>query len=220
MSRKLRVLTRRCAIATLVVLMITTAEKAAADPIVLDQQHLPPPEGFGGPGSTSASITFPDFGFRRAQTFTVGREGRLVRVDVLLAGQNFDSVGLQILDTVGAVPTFTVLGGSHSGSMAADGWLTFDISARGLGVRPGKTLGIELVSRTFGTWLGHSPSAYPGGGDFFNNGEPFFLSNPDLDNFFRTYVDSGSPTPEPPVAILTLLGMVFLLANRRRFRSS
>jgi hypothetical protein len=85
MSRKLRVLTRRFAIATLVVLVIATGEKAAADPILLDQQHLPPPEGFGGPGSTSAAITFPDFGFRRAQTFTVGREGRLVRVDVLLA---------------------------------------------------------------------------------------------------------------------------------------
>jgi hypothetical protein len=200
-------------------LATSMAEPAKADPIVLDQQHLPPPE-FPGVGSTSARITASDFSFRRAQTFTVGREGRLVRVDVLLSGPSSADIRLQILDTVGGVPIFRVLGGTNHATVATDGWWTFDLATGGIPARAGAILGIELVmdaTACCAAWLGQTPGGYPRGGDFFNNGEPFFLSNPQLDNFFRTYQDVA-PVPEPRTVVLTLFGvLIFLSLQRKRF---
>ena len=206
------------ALATATLIALVTSVPVRADPILLDQASVPT-QGPNDPLSTFAMISDPANGFFRAQTFTVGRSGRLARVDVLLVGEDSD-VLLQILDTAAGVPTMTVLGSRRSTLTTEDGWRTFDLADR-LAVAAGRVLAIELVNVNNGSfaWRGQEPGPrYAGGADFFRNdfaGFPTITLNPNHDNYFRTFVETAA-TPEPSTLLLMVPALATLVRGRTK----
>jgi hypothetical protein len=211
---------RHAAVVAVAIALLSRVAAAAADPILLDQLSQPT-QSSNDAGSTFAGLSEPDGTFRRAQTFTVGRDGRLARIDVLLIGDSADLL-LQVLDVAGGVPD-AVLASTHSVVNTADGWRTFALTDRML-VASGRVLAIELVNvlgRSF-AWRGQEPGPrYKRGGDFFKNVHsdvPSFTPNPMHDNYFRTFVEAAAPIPEPATLVLALSGLAALSGRRRRPR--
>lgn len=191
------------------------ATAAGATP-VLDQSYTAPAAGSG-----ALSSDFPDPGFRRAMTFTVGITGMLSEVDIEVG---FGTVNLNLLSTAGGVPTTTVVG-TGTFLSASGGWMSFSTS---LAVTAGEVLAIEGVcpSSSCGFWQGTSPNTYAGGEDFFMNpalGIPTFTPDEigssfhtSLGDHFKTFVDVAS-VPEP--LTLAVFGAGLAGIRRRKQKS-
>lgn len=190
------------------------ATAAGATP-VLDQSYTAPITGAG-----ALSNNFPDPGFRRAMTFTVGITGTLREVDIEVG---FGTVNLNLLSTVGGIPTTTVAG-TGTFTSASGGWMSFSTS---LAVTAGEVLAIEGVcpASNCDFWQSTTPNTYVGGEDFFINpdfGVFTFTADEDAEpvaptgEHFKTFVDPAS-VPEP--LTLALFGAGLAGIGRRKSRA-
>jgi hypothetical protein len=172
---------------------------AVAAAPVLDQESW---------ASPSAAVSASFEGFRRAMSFTAGRDGALVRIEVATVEPPASGSSLALLGTEAGVPGGAPLAiGAYAGTVA--GVSAYDFA--GFAQRAGQELAIEL--RASGTrWLvsgegyagGESFSWFPGGG------ETGFTAN-GLDLLFRSFVE---PAAVPAPAGAALLGLFALLALR------
>jgi hypothetical protein len=168
--------------------------------LVLDQQYTE--NGGGQDLETQGTFTYPGNGFRQIQVFTVGVAGTLSQIDILLdltATLPPEFTGLNIISTIGGIPTGTVVGTGTLDSLVGT-LATFSLS---LPITVGEQLGIEPLTSEFNvSWAGNTPGRYLGGQDFFLNpllGVNTFTPNA-ADFDFRTYVDTdtnvvGAPGP-------------------------
>ncbi len=175
-----------------------------------------------------------DLRFRRVQTFTVGVSGTLVEIDTGITGLQAGAVGtLNLLSTIGGVPTTTILQTSPTQtSSVVGGFLDFALSQA---VTAGEVLAYELVSLGSNPALdidetGTTPGGYGGGSSFFLNTagginsftNVFNPSFPNLDEDlnFRTFVDTGTTpaVPEPSTWAMMIMGFagVGFMAYRRK----
>jgi hypothetical protein len=155
--------------------------------IAIDQEHVPS-NGLGGLEITANQAV--------AQTFTVGLEGVLARIDITqIRHHNCSSpegdLELHLRQPVGAGGWNVLLTDSvPPGDVPASpfGVVTFDVEAAGIQVTPGDVLNILLSSP--GTapggctyaWNGDLPGTYPGGD----------ASHPPRDMAFRTWVAAAT----------------------------
>jgi hypothetical protein len=169
---------------------------------VLDQ------DAFGSP-STTLAASFP--GFRRAMSFTAGRDGVLLRIEIATSDAPAAGSRLALLGTDAAgVPEGGPLAvGAYGGTDA--GVSTYDFA--GFAQLAGQVLAIELLDS--GTsWLARG-DAYPGGQDFtwiLAGGATGFSAN-GLDLLFRSFVE---PAAIPAPAGAVLLGLFALFALRHK----
>lgn len=172
--------------------------------LVLDQQYL---ANNGVVAGFSNGV-----GFRRAETFTVGVAGTLTVVDVIVFGVG-SFTGINILSTVGGVPTTTIAATGTFSSQAGD-VAAFSLS---LPVSIGEVLAIEpLQPNGGGDWLANDPDTYAGGGDYFVNPIDGFntFTASGLADDFRTFVTVVSEPNGIAVLGIGLLGIG--LGARRR----
>ena len=174
--------------------------------LVLDQQYLAYDGVFAGFSNGA--------GFRRAETFTVGVAGTLTDVDVIVSGVG-SFTGINILSTVGGVPTTTIAAAGTFSSQAGD-VAAFSVS---LPVSIGEVLAIEPLQPIGGAdWLANDPDTYAGGGDYFVNpidGVNTFTASGLADDF-RTFVTVASEPDGLAVFGIGLLGLGFGIRHRAR----
>jgi hypothetical protein len=195
-------------LAVIFVALTCAAPQVHAD-TVLDQQYTATDGGLAG--FTNG------FGFRRAETFTVGVAGTLSEIDIFInvtGSPNF--TGLNILSTLNGVPEIFAPLATGLFQSAAGGVAVFTTS---LPVTIGEVLAIEPLLPAGGAlWLANDvqscqivptesdgdvscgslePGAYPGGRDYFVNPSiniiSFVHDGPDDD--FRTFVTTAVPGP-------------------------
>lgn len=194
------------------------ASTCAAD-IILDQQF-----SFT---SSIANSTNGDVS-QMGQTFTVGFEGTLHRIDVYMFRLDgiFDPTGvpqLRVYNTAGGLPVGSELLMTSVPKLNVPlnnaAFVSFDVSSFNLAVNPGDMLAFSITAST-GTGPYFLPSSqgqainYTGGtavAKFGANPWQFFAQN--QDHSFRTYVNA---VPEPSGAVLTLILTMISLASRRR----
>ena len=191
-----------------IALGVCTPELTAAA-VVLDQEYNPPsPNLFAGNG-----------GLYRAQTFTVGLTGQMVRIETLMQGTG--SSVFEIWNTIAGAPVpivGTALASSTINfSSASPTFAGVDITAANLYVTVGDVLAIVQIggsSTGSGSWSGRSPGTYGAGAPYtttFSDPSGAWTAD-DWDFGFRTFV-----TPEPTSFALAAFGFAGLAAwNLRR----
>ncbi|NQU26489.1 MAG: PEP-CTERM sorting domain-containing protein [Candidatus Nealsonbacteria bacterium] len=161
-----------------------------------------------------------------AQTFTVGIEGILSRVELLLHPRSATAV-VSLRDTSGSLPggllasvTRTVSTGSET-----DVWESFDFGSSEVHVKAGDVLAVCLTVESGHNveWcasLWDNPASLYDGGRWFNRGDltgwEWQSRYPRNDMEFRTFV----LIPEPSTLILLTMGAVGLLAYAWRRRKA
>jgi len=240
--------------ALLLGLALLLAANARALP-VLDQQNAPP----AGPLDGALAVNPDDLSL--IQTFSVGITGTLVSVDLWLGGGFPSGPGLvpqaasysivtidphiapqprqgaDGLELVGQVlASGTVAAPSPDGGEA-----TIDLSALGISVTEGETLGIELTQFAFpeaaGLVFGSDSDSYAGGKIWYRcniypfscGGLPYLQGGTysvggggmlgpgweptETDAYFQTYVE---PVPEPATLLLVIVGAAGMALPLRR----
>jgi len=187
--------------------VIGASRDLSAAPI-LDQSFL------GGHGSVSGEAPF-------AQTFTVGIEGRLSRVDLAVFGHA--DVTIDIRRTSLGVPLLSderadQLGRAHvTPRPFPRGLVSVDMRPFNIAMMPGDVLAVVLRGDGVHNWLvAHDADAtYPGGEAFVREGadwqtlDELFPTISQADFQFQTFV------PEPASLSLLGLGVACLVAYRR-----
>jgi hypothetical protein len=187
-------------------LVLLLASFCPASPI-LDQSYQETETIFGGWSRNNNT-------FGRTQTFTVGLDGILARVDVMTSAMP-DRV--RILQTSGGTPVggalgLGVLAESTAGVVNGD-WYSFDFTAENFVLTAGEVYGIEPMGETGPGWSGELTGTYTGGQSYFFNTSSSIL-NWTLysgDFFFQTFV-----VPEPGAAMLFAAGALLTALLRRR----
>jgi hypothetical protein len=162
-----------------------------------------------------------------AQSFTVGIEGTLTRVEVEIARNTVAPSADLLLEIRRVLPGG---GGFEPGAFATAAipaasvptsfsFHPVDLSAAGVAVKPGDVLAIALQTSApagggLNPYAWELDSGYPGGGSFI--ARPTFgqdyTPNPPVDYGFRTFVQ---PIPEPSGAVLLGVGAMALIVTRR-----
>lgn len=185
----------------------------------LDQDFTPGIYTLNIPADGTSSLA------ARVQTFTVGIDGVLGSVDLVLReGSEFqgtlfaEDVEVEIRATALGIPTDTVLGTvsrprSELGPLTgAEPLVEFDFSPLGISVQTGDVLAIYLTNASSGMWrLGAPEFEYLGGALFIETDPGVWLDASSLGDFgFRTSV----VVPEPSTALL--MGLALAVSLRRR----
>lgn len=213
---------------------ILPIESAIAAPI-LDQS-------FDASGGLASPAIFS--GQRLAQTFTVGQDGYLDTIGLMLSRYSATTSGdftLNIFSTSAGEPddagalffsqTYSVFDLPGTGAFL-NTFTDFDTSSANIAVSTGDMLAVSVTHQggndNWLTW-DSSSNGYAGGVGFYSNGLSSNLwtsgGQNELDRGFRTFVDSSrtvvvSEVPEPGTLSLFGLSMAGLYLNRRRSRSS
>jgi hypothetical protein len=188
-------------------LIATPARARGSDDLALDQVHL-------ADGRIQSTISGDA---DKAQTFTVGLEGFLKRVDVfVLWGAREDPLLIDVRSTLDGAPTesdSSVLASAVIPAQAVreapDHLVRFDLPDPGIHVRQGDVLAVALRTRTgFYEFLGGGP--YELGSRYFRRPAIGFVTwerDELLGDFaFKTYVRLPRPAPlASPVGMLVLL---------------
>jgi len=209
-------------------------ESAIAVPI-LDQS-------FDASGGTFSQAVYS--GQSLAQTFTVGQDGYLDTVGLMLNRQSATTSGdftLNIFSTTASGPdesgslffsqTYSVFDLPGTGPFL-NSFTDFDTSSANIAVSVGEVLAISVTHQGGNdNWLTWDASSdgYSGGDGFYQNGLTHNLwasdSQNEVDRGFRTFVDTSrmvavSEVPEPSAFSLFGLSLVGLYFIRRRNRSA
>lgn len=230
MTKRISLL-RKCKMERLVFSMLASfayINGTSAAPI-LDQQF----DATGG-GASQAIYS----GQSLAQTFTVGVDGRLDSVGLMLSRYEPTTSGdftLSLASTLGGVPdtsssvlflqTYSVYDVGYEGAFNYS-YTDFDLSSANLFVSAGQQLAM-VVSHEGGndnwmTWDSDSRGGtYPGGQGMYSNGlcSEVWCTSPGYitDRGFRTYVDSDvAPISEPGTLALLTLSLLGLVGVRYR----
>jgi hypothetical protein len=183
-------------------LLLAVARPAAGAPI-LDQQ-----------AEVGQSAAFGLSELTRAQTFTVGVDGVLHSVELLL--RDSATRTFEIHATTGGVP---VLGSTPLASVSVAfaaglaSWITIDFSSFAIPVSVGDVLAIvQPAALPVGGFWWAGESGYAGGTLYSTNdlSPGAYVAFPSFDFNFRTYV-----TPEPAAGLLAAVAALLLLVGRR-----
>lgn len=191
---------------------VTAAGSASA--AVIDQDHSPGSVFYNPLGPTYVPNQSTA---EMAQTFTVGLQGTLSSVSVLLLTPFPVTVDLRIVPVVAGLPdTGTVLASASWSGTAGLSPISFDVSGASLAVNPGDELAFWLSASELSRWTSNSVSSYGGGSAFWRfpgatDGSPTSFADIGYDSYFQTYVEV-IPTP----GAAALLGLGGLAAVRRR----
>lgn len=187
--------------------------RAAATPILDQSAGADSAKDFGGANITGV-----------AQTFTVGIEGILSRVDLLLLRyrSELEPVHIEIRRNLTDLTDASLLARVSLDPTVVPpypggGWLSIDFSPFGLQVTPGEQLAlvIRYPIPTLYVWGVTVGDIYAGGHSYFFMNDQWNLGGGD--QHFRTYV---TPVPEPGVlALLAVGGIGYLGVQRRRSAS-
>ena len=173
-----------------------------------------------------------------SQTFTVGRDGLLSRVDLQVQLGSIpasDDLILTILGTAAGVPDASAVLGSVSIPQARfpsfdtsnGSFVDVDVSRLGIAVTPGDVLALELSYPTgsgFYHWLDNSlfeGTTYAGGSEFTRLVTDSSWRNEDpWDAGFQTWVEPASAVPEPSSFMLVSIGCLCGIARTRKRRNA
>jgi hypothetical protein len=221
---------RVCALIALCVITSTQSERGVAAQIeILDQEYLDLMYPSADVWSVSA-ITADRF-FEPAQSFTVGFEGMLSKIQVFVRprGALNADVTLNLYNVVDNRP-HTVLASvpaasGMNGELTPFRWVTFDFSALGLHVNPGQVFAAGLTTRKGNPcWRSDwwdAPGPQYDRGSLFQRGD-FTMGEweelPAHDQVFRSYVLVPEPSSAMSVAVSFALigGVSSRIRNRRR----
>lgn len=139
------------------ILVVSAApEPAAAQVEVLDQEYLD--VMYPDPDRSTVTGIVPDRFYEPAQSFTVGVEGTLSKIQlyVIPRGATNADVTLHLYNVVADLPA-TELASVHAasgmnGDFAPFRWVTFDLSALGLHVSPGQMFAAGLTTTRGNPW--------------------------------------------------------------------
>ena len=184
-------------------LLLAVASPAAGAPI-LDQQ-----------AEVGQSAAFGLSELTRAQTFTVGVDGVLDSVELLLRDSGTKT--FEIHATTGGVP---VLGSTPLASVSVTfaaglaSWVAIDFSSFAIPVSVGDVLAIvQPGALPVGGFWWAGGGGYAGGTLYstIDSSPGAYVAFPSLDFNFRTYVEA----PEPAAGLLAAVAALLLLAGRR-----
>lgn len=194
----------------LLALLVLIPNRAAAAPILDQSVGADSTAVFGGANITGI-----------AQTFTVGVEGFLSRVDLLLMRHGSDQAPLDVeirrnlTDLTDASLLARISLDQSVVTLPFPGaWFSLDFSPFGLRVSPGEELAVVIRSAVpsvygWGLTIG---DVYAGGHGYFFQADRWNLGGGD--QHLRTYV---TPVPEPGLlALLAVGGLGYLGVRRKR----
>lgn len=161
------------------------------------------------------------------QTFTVGSDGILDRVEVYadtavmpqLRGSETLTFAITELPSGGSLGTTLLsMDIAYDDIPHVPSWIGFDVSSANLAVAVGDQLGILLrtADDTAYGWRGSFGDGYAGGMLYTVNGTGVSSPVPGFDRAFRAYVAQPAPVPLPASSLLLIAGLGGLIALRRR----
>jgi hypothetical protein len=183
-------------------------------------------QSFEGPGTVATVDVREDFS--RAQTFTVGLDGVLTRValvigksaetldgdEVRLDVRPTDESGAPLEDPGSALAVVTILGSELANVLDPGDPFEVDLSASGVQVTAGQRLAIVTSSDVpFGQFRAFSLYGFLVGTEGYAGGDAWIHPNPGtwalqngggVDLFFRTWVEVPEPAAGPAAAALAL----------------
>lgn len=219
--------------ASVFVVSISTSVSAA---VILDQMSAPATTDFGAFLEDVSSV-YGDNAYQ-AQTFTVGVNGTLDHIDVLLgaADPSSGSFTFELRSTNGAgAPDYTGLAlatatANYDLTSSTETYTTLDFSSAGIAVSAGDSFaivgltgsGVGLSGPHAANWLGSDTDPYSGGAyyaSFFADpGTMLIDGTAGYDLNFRTYVDT-SVVPVPATVWLFGSGLIGMIGVAKRKRS-
>jgi hypothetical protein len=168
-----------------------------------------------------------------AQTFTVGVSGKLDSISILTTNAG-NPLTLDLLQTSGGFPTFTVLASAVAGTTGTLAPVTFDFSSSDIIVSVGDVLAFQPIVFGIGSEVGQAlgfgadPDPYTRGEMFYNqapcppndncppptggNWAPFIQMAPNTDLNFAdmTFATTVDPVPAPASLLLFVSGLLGL----------
>ena len=180
----------------MVCVIIPGFQTSAKATVVLDQESVADTSS-----TTLGNSSPPSFG--RSQTFTVGVDGILDRIEV---AYRIAGTSLNLISTSAGIPTHTILA-SAALSSTDNGYMIFDLTSENFAVNIGDILAFEIIG---GDARGSSDNVYTGGTSYFFNLDYNIVDwteTVNVDMLFRTYVEDGQTVEAPEPAALALLGL-------------